>query len=222
MRSAAKLHAHLAHFNNAHGRAVFFIKHSRSAGFKSVFQRADFRLHGQIFANHVIGNRFHSLEFFISDFGKVGKIKTQVLRIHKRTGLFNVIAEHRLERRLQDVRTGMVGGNGFSSFLIDDQTDLCTYFYFSRSNDAFMDNEFIDRFFRVFHGKVDTGAFQISCVACLSAGFAIKRCGIQNNLRLLPNAGDFRRLAVNKNGRNFCLVFGYAFITAKLACDSRA
>ena len=133
MRTAAKLHAHLAHFDNAHGRAVFFIKHRRCAGFKSVFQRADFRLHGQIFANHVIGDRFHALEFFITDFGKMGKIKTQALRINQRTGLFNVIAQHCLERRLQDVRTGMVGGNGFSSFLIDDQTGLRADFYFARS-----------------------------------------------------------------------------------------
>jgi len=77
----------------------------------------------------------------------MGKVEPQPFRRDLRTGLLDVVSQHRFERRLQDVRAGMIGGNGLASFLIHNQFCFCADFDFTLADNTFMDNKILDGLF---------------------------------------------------------------------------
>ena len=63
-----------------------------------------------------VDKRFHRAQFFGRNSGKMRKVEADMMFIHIRTGLLNVLAENGTECRLQEVRRRVVahGGNALS------------------------------------------------------------------------------------------------------------
>jgi len=215
MCTTAELHAHFAHFHNAHSGAVFFIEHGRRAGFERIFERADFRFDIHIFADHLVGDFFNPLHFLIADFGKMGEVEPQSFRRNLRTGLLDVVSQYRFECRLQDVRAGMVGGNGFASFLVNNQFCFCADIDCTLADHPFVHDEILDGLFRIFDGEIKSGSLEITGISGLTSGFSVKRRIVQNDFRLLSFTRRFHRFAVNKYRPDFRIVFFDFFITAE-------
>ena len=106
-------HAHLVAVLFAEERHGVVLVHGHVDG--HVFEGFDLGV-GQNFAVHDV---FDLLEFLIGNLSKVRKIEAQPVGMHRRTGLLHVRAQHLAQRRVQQVRAGVVAADGVAAVAID-------------------------------------------------------------------------------------------------------
>jgi len=80
-----------------------------------------------------------------------------------------------------------------------------------------MDDEILNGFFRVFHMKTESIAFEITRIPRLPPRLSVKRRRIQDDFRLFAGRRRFDGLAVHENGRDFRFVLRRGFVTAENA-----
>jgi len=133
----------------------------------------------------------------------MSEIKPQTFGVYQRTGLFDVIAQYRFERGLQNMRAGMIGGNRFSVFFIHNQPRLIANFYLPFLHNASMNNKIFQGFFCFLNFEIKTIAFKITGISHLTTGLAVKRSFIESQFRVLPLGYCLHRISVHKYRRNF-------------------
>ena len=73
------------------------------------------------FGEHLaIDNVFDLLQFFVGNLREVRKIEAQPVGMHRRTGLLHMRAQHLPQRRVQQVRAGVVAPDGVAPYAIHD------------------------------------------------------------------------------------------------------
>ena len=131
MGTTAKFFAEIRQRDHPHTIAVLFFKKCGGAGFESVFSFHFIGMRGDIFADTTIHKRFDLSQGGAIHQGKVGKIKSQSIRCHQRTGLLDMLTENLAQNGMQNV-SGRVVQSGCRAFgPINLQGNFLAGFYFS-------------------------------------------------------------------------------------------
>ena len=112
MSAAAQLHADVTDPNDPHRITVLLVEERRGTCLNRL---ADIHLTGRdriICHDKVVDDRFDTPQLFVCHGGKMGKVKTQTVLRHQRTGLFDMIAQNLSESGLQQMRRGMIAAGG--------------------------------------------------------------------------------------------------------------
>ena len=119
MGTAAQLHGELAHGHHAHGLAVLLAEGSHGAPGLGLRQRQLLGGDGQAVQHRVVHQILHLQDLLGGDGLKVGKVEAQTIRLHQRAGLMDVVAQHLLQRGIQQVGGGVGAAHGAAALRID-------------------------------------------------------------------------------------------------------
>src|SRR5947209_17860297 len=188
MRAAAKLDGERmigpvapAHRDDAHFVAIFFAEQSARARFDCFVDRHEARLDRRVFQNMRVGEIFDGGELIIADRLRMGEIESEAVGRDKRALLRDVVAENSAERLMQKMRRRMVGANGAPARLIDLEFERLLERDLAFFDGSGMNENVADLFLCVGHAEAYAWGRKYSGVADLTAGFAIKRCLIEDD-----------------------------------------
>ena len=123
MGAAAELHTVAAHVHHAHDIAVFFSKEGGGAGLAGLVDGHFLCLNGQALQNGLVDRVLHLLQLLGRDGGEMGKVKAQEVRLHQRSGLMHMIAQHVAQGLLQQMGGAVGTADGGAAGLVVDGGD---------------------------------------------------------------------------------------------------
>ena len=101
MRAAAEFQRIFTHFNNTDGIAVLFAEQRRRTELLRLGNRQNHRFYRLALQNHFHDFGRNLCQFLRCNGRKVRKVETQMIRLHKRTGLMAMFTQHTDKRTLQ-------------------------------------------------------------------------------------------------------------------------
>ena len=119
MRTAAELHGHIAHLDHADNVAVLFAKHGDSALLLRFLDGQHLGHNGDAAQDRIVDESIDREQLLGRDGLKVREVEAQTVGLNQRTGLMHVVAEHRLERGVEQMRRGVAAADGHAALHIN-------------------------------------------------------------------------------------------------------
>ena len=119
MRTTAELHGHIAHLDHTDNVAVLLAKHRDGALLLRFLDGQHLGHNGDAAQDRVIDEGIDREQLLGRDGLKVREVEAQTVGLNERTGLMHVIAEHRLERGVEQMRRGVAAADGHAAFHIN-------------------------------------------------------------------------------------------------------
>ncbi len=160
--------------------------------------------HAVVAQNFLIGEVLDVLQLLVLDAGKVRKIKAQAARIDQRSGLLDVGAEHAAQRRMQQVRAGVMAHGGPAPLAVDHRIQQVAY------HDGLPRRHLMGA--HALHGIVNAayvgdecvviGGIEPAFVGRLSARLGVERGVVEHDFALLARLQLLHALAVADDGQH--------------------
>ena len=119
MGAAAEFHGHTAHFHHADHVAVLLAEHGHSALLLGLLDGQHLRHHRDTIQNGVVDQLIHLCQLLRGDGLEVGEVEPQTVRLHQRTGLMDMVAQHLLQRRIQQMGSAVGAANTLAALRVN-------------------------------------------------------------------------------------------------------
>ena len=124
VRPAAQLGREVPDADHPDAVAVLLAEERHGAALERVLQIHLGRAHDDIGLHLLVDELFHLLDLAVLQAGAVREIEAQMVGRHERAGLPDVGAEHPAQRRVQEVRAGVVLAQPLAAARLDAHRDL--------------------------------------------------------------------------------------------------
>ena len=206
MRTAAQLCGEIPGPDDTDRVAIFFAEERHSALLFGLLQRHFLNRDRERRKDRFIDKVFHLTDFLRRHRLKVGEIEAHLFAVDHGARLLNVRAERFAQRRLQQVRSGMVAHCGAACFLIHLSRHTAERSECPRFQRAVMKEYTARRFGGMRHAESKVTIRNYPRIAHLPAALRVKRRAVEHEHRLLSGGDVFRRLPVPDGGEKRCLL----------------
>src|SRR5262249_30149850 len=181
MCAPAQFHADFRNRNDPNLLLVF-LSEKRERPFGDSFTHVhDAGLYRQVSETALIDLLFDLLDFAVSQRSKMRVIEPKTVRCDERTRLLDVRTQRFTQNRVEDVRSGVIGGDTSPAFLVDLRLHFVVDAQLSEIELDFMHDDAPDRRISIEDARDAAGRSERAHVSYLTAGFCIERRLIEDN-----------------------------------------
>ena len=187
--AAAEFDGKIAGLDHPDDVAVFFIEQVHGAQFLRLINGHLLHLNRQSGEDGVVDDILHLPHLLFGHGAEVDKVKAQRIRLHQRARLLHMIAQHHLQRLLQQMGEVWARRMAWRRGRVHLGGDPCVLLQHAGDHMAGVDELAIRRLLRVAH--LDDAAIlggQHARVAHLAAAFTVKGRLLQDDQHILPGA----------------------------------
>ena len=125
VRTSAKLRRKVADPHHAHPIAILFAeqRHRAVVVHRGIDRHIDHCLNRCIRQHLGVDDALDLGQLLLSDAGEVRKVEAEPRLVHQRPGLLHMLAQHRTQRRMQQMRAGMVAHRRRTHRAVHDRID---------------------------------------------------------------------------------------------------
>ncbi len=175
----------VAHAHDAHHVGVLVAEERQRAVRQRLLVALVLDVHGEVLAHDPVGHRLDLAQLLRRQRLQVREVEAQTVRRHQRTRLAHVRAQHLAQRRVQDVRAGVVAHRVAAQALVHDRLDRVADAQRARFEvpDVRHDAAVAD-VLRVLDHEAALGPDDLAAVAHLAAALGVERRVVQRRPRL--------------------------------------
>ena len=182
MAAAAQLARELASLNDAHGIAVFLAEQSRDARLASGVERSLVRAHGNGVHDLLVCDALNLGQLLGRYALEVGEVKAQAIGANVAASLLHMVAQNLAQRRMEQMRAGMVARNALAAKLVDNRANGVAHVKLAFDDFHVVAGETLLGSLGIDDFSLEAFAFDNAGVAHFAAHFGVERSQAQHNL----------------------------------------
>ena len=207
MGAAAELRGEVAHLYHPDGLAVLLTEHGHGALLFSLLDGQYLRHHGIALQNGVVHQFLHLPQLLRGDGLKVGEVEAQAVRLHQRARLMDVVAQHLLQRRIQQVGSAVSTLDGLAALHINGGVNGVSHVEHTLCQMAVVHELAALVFLYVRHGEHHAVGGDGAVVGHLTAHLGVEGGLIQHHHGLGSGGYLFPQLLIGHDGHDLGVVF---------------
>ena len=219
MRTAAQFLREITHPDHADGLTVLFVEQRRRAALLGILQRHDLGDDRDRFAYLLIHHILDRLQLLRRHGLEMGEVKAQPVRIHIRSLLLHMRAEHFLQRFLHQMRCRMVAGCRTARGRIHIKPDRIPGFQHALRDGPDVADPAAAQMDGILHPELTLRPGDDAGVAGLAAHGPVERGGVHNDRTLLAVRERLRHFTLRGQHADLRL-FAQAVIAVKAGGDA--